>query len=100
MKPEIFKWFLIDKTTLNLTELIFLAMDSSEISQRRFFRKGYLSFDFKQVVYIRESSSVQETLLFKQSSELPKELRMMVHKFLFRTKMDEIQISGIEQNPR
>ena len=67
IKSDIYKWMLIDKNNLHITPLEFLSMTSVDLTEERFFRQGYLSFDSDQAVYIRESSSVQNILRRKDS---------------------------------
>lgn len=61
-KSERYKWLIVDKNTQKITTLTFRSMDSSALSQERFFKEGYLSFDSQKAVFIFESSSVQHIL--------------------------------------
>ncbi|MCF0055210.1 hypothetical protein [Dyadobacter sp. CY356] len=73
-KSDIYKWLLFENDKLSITELTFLALDSSNFKEVRFFQQGYLSFDSDQAIYIRESSSVQNILHTKDCNQLPSEL--------------------------
>ena len=78
IKSDIYKWLLIEKDTLSVTNLTFIALDSSNLTEVRFFRQGYLSFDSEQAIYIRESSSVQNILHPQEYNQLPSELVLAV----------------------
>lgn len=84
-KSDIYKWLLVEKETLSVTQLIFLALDSSDFTEERFFRQGYLSFDSDQAIYIRESSSVQNVLHPMESNQPPSELVLAVQHALLET---------------
>lgn len=84
-KSDIYKWLLFEKDTLSVTQLTFLALDSRDLMEVRFFRQGYLSFDSDQAIYIRESSSVQNILHPKEYNQLPSELVLAVQGVLLET---------------
>jgi hypothetical protein len=82
IKSDIYKWMLIDKNNLHITPLEFLSMTSIDLTEERFFRQGYLSFDTDQAVYIRESSSVQNILRRKEIGDLPESIIASIQKEL------------------
>ena len=71
IKSDLYKWLLIDRESAQIRPLDFLSVKSGEHQQERFFRQGYLSFDAEHAVYIRESSSVQNTLTSKHPEQIP-----------------------------
>lgn len=78
IKSDIYKWMIIDKNTLHVTPLEFLSMTSVGLTEERFFRQGYLSFDSDQAVYIRESSSIQNILKAKGNNHLPESIVILI----------------------
>lgn len=82
IKSDIYHWLLFEKDTLCVTPFVFLALNSSDFSEERFFRKGYLSFDSDQAVFIRESSSVQNILETKELGELPVAVSIVIQQWL------------------
>ena len=84
-KSDIYKWLLVEKETLSVTQLILIALDFSDLTEVRFFRQGYLSFDSDQAIYIRESSSVQNILHPMKSDQPPSELVLAVQHALLET---------------
>ncbi|GLU57427.1 hypothetical protein Dfri01_68880 [Dyadobacter frigoris] len=83
-KSELYKWLLVDKDTLEVTMLTFLALDSSTLSEERFFKQGYLSFDSERAVFIQESSSEQQILEPIPIDELPDPLQVAIINFLLK----------------
>ncbi|GLU57136.1 hypothetical protein Dfri01_65970 [Dyadobacter frigoris] len=81
-KSELYRWLLVDKDSLEVTPLTFLSMDSSALSQERFFKQGYLSFDSEAAVFIHESSSVQKILQPGNMKTLPDLLVDAIKEFL------------------
>lgn len=82
IKSDVCKWLLVDKDRLGITQLVLLSLNSSDFNEERFFRQGYLSFDSDQAIYIRESSSIQNILKTKGSSELPAPLAEAIQELL------------------
>ncbi|OJV20453.1 MAG: hypothetical protein BGO21_00100 [Dyadobacter sp. 50-39] len=81
-KSNVYKWMLIDKNNLKITPLEFLSMTSIDLTEERFFRQGYLSFDSDQAIYIRESSSIQNILRRKEINGLPESIVGFIQKKL------------------
>jgi hypothetical protein len=81
-KSELYRWLLVDKDSLEVTPLTFLSMDSSALSQERFFKQGYLSFDSDRAVFIQESSTEQQILEPWQIESLPERLDAAIKEFL------------------
>lgn len=77
-KSDLYKWLLVSKDALEITPLTFLAMDSGGGSQERFFKQGYLSFDFQKAVFIHESSSMQHILEPGKLDVLPEPLHTLI----------------------
>lgn len=82
VKSDIYRWLLFTKNTLSITPFTFLALNTSDFSEERFFREGYLSFDSVQAVFIQESSSVQNILQAADVSELTAELGQAIIQWL------------------
>lgn len=82
IKSDTYKWLLLEKETLSITELVFLSSSSIDVSEERFFRQGYLSFDSDQAIYIRESSSIQNVLESRAIGDLPVRVTIAVNQWL------------------
>lgn len=85
-KSELYRWLLFNKDSLEVTPLIFLSMDSNALSQERFFKQGYLSFDSEKAVFIHESSSEQHVLDVIPFNEVPDELNTVISIYLKKQK--------------
>jgi len=85
IKSDTYKWLLLEKETLSITELVFLSSSSSDVTEERFFRQGYLSFDSDLAIYIRESSSIQSELETREIGELPVRVTIAINQWLSET---------------
>lgn len=57
-----FKWLLIDKETLEITQLNFASMDCSGEIEERYFEQGYLKFNSTTGTFIEKYNSAQHPL--------------------------------------
>lgn len=80
-KSELNRWLLVDKDTLEITALTWLALNYNAHSQERFFKQGFLSFDSENAVFIHESSSEQKILEAGQIDALPGPLQVAIRSF-------------------
>lgn len=80
-KSELYRWLLVDRDTMKIAPLTFISMNSIGLSQERFFKQGYLSFDSQKAVFIQESSSEQQILEAGQIDALPDPLYVAIRNF-------------------
>lgn len=78
---ELYRWLLVGKDNIEITQLSFLSMDAGTYSKERFFRQGYLSFDSERAVFIHESSSEQHILLPVHVDQVPYFLYAAIRNF-------------------
>lgn len=77
-----YRWLLINKSNLKITELQFKSMDSSYEIEERFFDLGYLKFDPQKGVYISKEPTQYYMLKNNDSKDVPLETIEAITRYL------------------
>lgn len=76
------KWLRIEKKTLEISQLDFAAMDSSDQVEERYFEQGYLKFNSTSGTFIEKYNSAQHPLDRRMEFKIPTALENAITDFL------------------
>ena len=77
-----FKWLRIEKETMQVSQLNFASMDSSEEIEERYFNEGYLKFNDSTGTFIEKYNSAQHPLNRILAFKMPSALENAIKEFL------------------
>jgi hypothetical protein len=86
-KSDVYKWLCYNKSSGEVTQLIFNSSDSSEDIQERYFEQGYLKFNQQSGTFIEKFNSAQHQLNNLIKTDISNPLLAAVEDFLFLPKI-------------